>query len=62
MSQTRQEKSLAQQYANIFAAVSSYWICSIGLVFINKHLLSSPDIEVLFLFLIKKFNQLTSLM
>nr|CAD2125505.1 unnamed protein product [Meloidogyne enterolobii] len=46
MIQNRQEKTLAQQYVNIFAAVSSYWICSIGLVFINKHLLSSPDIEL----------------
>lgn len=46
MTQNRQEKTLAQQYVNIFAAVSSYWICSIGLVFINKHLLSSPDIEL----------------
>lgn len=32
-------KSLADQYLVIVAAVSSYWVCSIGLVFINKHLL-----------------------
>jgi hypothetical protein len=50
MIETQKEKSLAYQYSNIFAAVSSYWICSIGLVFINKHLLSSPDIEVFLIF------------
>jgi hypothetical protein len=44
-SSTPQQK-LSQQYLVILAAVSSYWTCSIGLVFLNKHLLSSPDLEV----------------
>ncbi|KAK0400051.1 hypothetical protein QR680_003327 [Steinernema hermaphroditum] len=38
--------SLAQQYATIIAAVSAYWICSIGLVFVNKYLLSSSDLKL----------------
>ncbi|KAI6175522.1 TPT domain-containing protein [Aphelenchoides bicaudatus] len=37
--------TLGQQYATIIAAVSSYWVCSIGLVFINKYLLSSPELK-----------------
>jgi len=40
------KKSLAEQYVIIISAVSSYWVCSIGLVFINKHLLSNPDHEL----------------
>ncbi|KAF7639735.1 TPT domain-containing protein [Meloidogyne graminicola] len=46
MTSISKEITLGQKYTNIFLAVSSYWICSIGLVFINKHLLSSPDIEL----------------
>uniref|UniRef100_A0A914CPP5 Sugar phosphate transporter domain-containing protein n=1 Tax=Acrobeloides nanus TaxID=290746 RepID=A0A914CPP5_9BILA len=42
----RGSKTLTQQYAVIFAAVSSYWICSIGMVFLNKYLLSSPDLKL----------------
>uniref|UniRef100_A0A1I7XXZ6 TPT domain-containing protein n=1 Tax=Steinernema glaseri TaxID=37863 RepID=A0A1I7XXZ6_9BILA len=38
--------SLAQQYAKIIAAVSAYWVCSIGLVFVNKYLLSSSDLKL----------------
>uniref|UniRef100_A0A7E4W2X7 TPT domain-containing protein n=1 Tax=Panagrellus redivivus TaxID=6233 RepID=A0A7E4W2X7_PANRE len=38
--------TLAQQYVNIILAVSSYWVCSIGLVFLNKYLLSSPDLKL----------------
>ncbi|TMS38603.1 hypothetical protein L596_005293 [Steinernema carpocapsae] len=38
--------SLAEQYAKIVAAVSAYWVCSIGLVFINKYLLSSENLKL----------------
>ncbi|KAI1715935.1 triose-phosphate transporter family domain-containing protein [Ditylenchus destructor] len=38
--------ALRQQYIVIVAAVSSYWICSISLVFLNKYLLSSPDLKL----------------
>lgn len=47
-SNVQQQKSLPKQYLEIIAAVSSYWVCSIGLVFLNKHLLSSPDLKVNF--------------
>ncbi|CAD5218792.1 unnamed protein product [Bursaphelenchus okinawaensis] len=40
------EGSLAHQYFIIIAAVSSYWACSIGLVFLNKYLLSSPSLKL----------------
>ncbi|CAD5226700.1 unnamed protein product [Bursaphelenchus xylophilus] len=40
------EGSLAQQYFVIVTAVSSYWVCSIGLVFLNKYLLSSPSLKL----------------
>ncbi|KAI6180971.1 Nstp-10 [Aphelenchoides besseyi] len=38
--------SLSGQYAVIIAAVSSYWVASISLVFINKYLLSSPELKL----------------
>ncbi|KAH7721938.1 GDP-fucose transporter [Aphelenchoides avenae] len=41
-----QKGSLAAQYVVILTAVSSYWACSIGLVFLNKYLLSSPDLKL----------------
>jgi GDP-fucose transporter C1 len=37
--------SLNKQYLVIIAAVSSYWVCSISLVFLNKYLLSSVDLD-----------------
>uniref|UniRef100_A0AC34QSC2 Sugar phosphate transporter domain-containing protein n=1 Tax=Panagrolaimus sp. JU765 TaxID=591449 RepID=A0AC34QSC2_9BILA len=37
---------LSGQYFNIIAAVSCYWFCSITLVFLNKYLLSSPDLKL----------------
>jgi len=46
MATTRPSSTLAQQYAVILAAVSSYWVCSISLVFINKYLLSSPELKL----------------
>jgi GDP-fucose transporter C1 len=41
-----QSGSLSQQYFNVIAAVTCYWICSISLVFLNKYLLSSPDLKL----------------
>jgi len=38
--------NLFSQYTNIIAAVSCYWFCSITLVFLNKYLLSSPDLKL----------------
>lgn len=37
--------ALEKQYLVIFAAVSSYWVCSISLVFLNKYLLSSLELD-----------------
>uniref|UniRef100_A0A915LDC5 Sugar phosphate transporter domain-containing protein n=1 Tax=Romanomermis culicivorax TaxID=13658 RepID=A0A915LDC5_ROMCU len=33
-------------YAKIIGAVTLYWSCSITMVFLNKHLLSSPDLKL----------------
>jgi GDP-fucose transporter C1 len=41
-----QTGSLSQQYLNVIAAVTCYWICSISLVFLNKYLLSSLDLKL----------------
>ena len=39
-------KSLAEKYLQIFIVVTSYWIVSISMVFLNKKLLSSKDINL----------------
>ncbi|KAL3103645.1 hypothetical protein niasHS_000281 [Heterodera schachtii] len=57
----QQPKSLVQQYSQIVAAVSSYWVCSIGLVFLNKHLLSSPDLKLNAPLFVTWYQCLTSL-
>uniref|UniRef100_A0A914ICB5 GDP-fucose transporter 1 n=1 Tax=Globodera rostochiensis TaxID=31243 RepID=A0A914ICB5_GLORO len=44
--QQQSPKSLVQRYSEIVAAVFAYWTCSISLVFLNKHLLSSPDLKL----------------
>jgi len=46
MAPQRSATTLAQQYVIITTAVSSYWVCSIGLVFLNKYLLSSPELKL----------------
>ncbi|GMR39543.1 hypothetical protein PMAYCL1PPCAC_09738 [Pristionchus mayeri] len=38
--------TLRQQYFQIVAAVSSYWIFSIALVFLNKYILSDPTLKL----------------
>ncbi|KAK6751654.1 hypothetical protein RB195_003209 [Necator americanus] len=42
------EKELTrhERYVKVVAAVSAYWVCSIGLVFLNKYLLSSDDLKL----------------
>lgn len=45
MKNGRQE-TLSEKYVKIFLAVSAYWTCSIGLVFINKYLLSSDTLKL----------------
>ncbi|VDK50572.1 unnamed protein product [Anisakis simplex] len=42
-----QDSSLTRKYVVIFLAVSAYWMCSMGLVFLNKYLLSSQSLKVL---------------
>ncbi|EPB78150.1 hypothetical protein ANCCEY_02790 [Ancylostoma ceylanicum] len=41
------ELSKYERYIKVVAAVSAYWVCSIGLVFLNKYLLSSEELKVL---------------
>lgn len=40
------EETLFVKYTRIIAVVSAYWVISISMVFINKHLLSSKDIQL----------------
>lgn len=40
------QESLLTKYIRIAVVVCSYWIVSISLVFINKHLLSSQDVKL----------------
>ncbi len=40
-----EKKSLAKQTSEIIFAVSLYWTVSISMVFVNKYLLSSPDLK-----------------
>ncbi|KJH48566.1 hypothetical protein DICVIV_05310 [Dictyocaulus viviparus] len=40
------ELSKYQRYLRVIIAVSAYWTCSIGLVFLNKYLLSSEDLKL----------------
>uniref|UniRef100_A0A0N4ZBT7 TPT domain-containing protein n=1 Tax=Parastrongyloides trichosuri TaxID=131310 RepID=A0A0N4ZBT7_PARTI len=40
------DKSFIIACLNIALAVSAYWVTSIGLVFMNKYLLSSPDLKL----------------
>ncbi|RCN30836.1 hypothetical protein ANCCAN_23383 [Ancylostoma caninum] len=35
-----------ERYIKVVAAVSAYWVCSIGLVFLNKYLLSSEELKL----------------
>ncbi|VDN18517.1 unnamed protein product [Gongylonema pulchrum] len=42
----QQEPSLKQRYLKVFLVVSVYWFCSIGLVFLNKYLLSSDSLKL----------------
>ena len=37
---------LARESLKIFAVVSAYWVISMSMVFINKYLLSSPDLKL----------------
>uniref|UniRef100_F1L5M2 GDP-fucose transporter n=1 Tax=Ascaris suum TaxID=6253 RepID=F1L5M2_ASCSU len=46
MKNGRQHETLAQKSIKIVLAVSAYWICSIGLVFLNKYLLSSENLKL----------------
>ncbi|CAI4225471.1 unnamed protein product [Auanema sp. JU1783] len=39
-------ESLHKRYIKIATAVSAYWVFSIGLVFLNKYLLSSKDLKL----------------
>ena len=41
------DESLQSKTSQIVFAVSLYWVVSISMVFINKYLLSSPDLEVI---------------
>jgi len=41
-----QDENLTSTYGRIFFAVSSYWFVSITMVFMNKYLLSSPDLKL----------------
>ncbi|MFH4976575.1 hypothetical protein AB6A40_003284 [Gnathostoma spinigerum] len=45
MGSHRRNETLLHKSLMIFLAVSSYWICSIGLVFLNKHLLSGLKLD-----------------
>ncbi|XP_054156334.1 GDP-fucose transporter 1-like [Oppia nitens] len=38
------DRSLVAKYAEVVAVVAAYWLISISMVFINKHLLSGADI------------------
>ncbi|KAK6010927.1 hypothetical protein OSTOST_24002, partial [Ostertagia ostertagi] len=38
--------SKMSHYLKVVTAVSAYWVCSIGLVFLNKYLLSSNDLQL----------------
>ncbi|EYC41118.1 hypothetical protein Y032_0581g269 [Ancylostoma ceylanicum] len=40
------ELSKYERYIKVVAAVSAYWVCSIGLVFLNKYLLSSEELKL----------------
>ncbi|KAE9416541.1 hypothetical protein Angca_008940 [Angiostrongylus cantonensis] len=40
------ELSNNERYLKVVAAVSAYWTCSIGLVFLNKYLLSSHELQL----------------
>lgn len=46
MKNSDQQQSLKQKYLKIFLVVSLYWFCSIGLVFLNKYLLSSNSLKL----------------
>ncbi|VDM66894.1 unnamed protein product [Strongylus vulgaris] len=35
-----------ERYIKVVAAVCAYWTCSIGLVFLNKYLLSSDELKL----------------
>ncbi|WKY06923.1 hypothetical protein Q1695_006812 [Nippostrongylus brasiliensis] len=41
-----EDHSKAERYLKIVTAVTAYWICSIGLVFLNKYLLSSESLKL----------------
>ncbi|CAD6185341.1 unnamed protein product [Caenorhabditis auriculariae] len=41
-----EERSRMDGYMKVFTAVAAYWIFSIGLVFINKYLLSSDELKL----------------
>uniref|UniRef100_A0A0N5BUE5 TPT domain-containing protein n=1 Tax=Strongyloides papillosus TaxID=174720 RepID=A0A0N5BUE5_STREA len=43
---TDSERNFFKVTLNITLAISTYWIVSIGLVFVNKYLLSSPDLKL----------------
>uniref|UniRef100_A0A915Q3Q3 Sugar phosphate transporter domain-containing protein n=1 Tax=Setaria digitata TaxID=48799 RepID=A0A915Q3Q3_9BILA len=47
MKNGQKHESLMQKYVKILVVVSLYWFCSIGLVFLNKYLLSSESLKVL---------------
>ena len=38
------EKSLVAKYTEVFVVVAAYWLISISMVFLNKHLLSSAEV------------------
>ncbi|XP_076328610.1 GDP-fucose transporter nac isoform X2 [Tachypleus tridentatus] len=39
-------QKLIRKYIHVVAVVSAYWVISISMVFVNKHLLSSPQVQV----------------
>ncbi|VDL70795.1 unnamed protein product [Nippostrongylus brasiliensis] len=43
---SNEEHGKAERYLKIVTAVTAYWICSIGLVFLNKYLLSSESLKL----------------
>uniref|UniRef100_A0A8R1TV24 TPT domain-containing protein n=2 Tax=Onchocerca TaxID=6281 RepID=A0A8R1TV24_ONCVO len=46
MKNGRKRKSLMQKYVKIFIVIFLYWLCSIGLLFLNKYLLSSESLKL----------------
>ncbi|VDD96143.1 unnamed protein product [Enterobius vermicularis] len=41
------QESLTSKYIKIISAVTAYWTCSIGLVFLNKYLLTAGSIKII---------------